>query len=392
MLTRDEVIDSFKLVLKRDPENDFTIEHFRNYEHVGPLLMDLVSSAEYDDVRRRRKAPNLTEYAFIDKGFEKAGIIANDISYRDHPLFTMILSNEHRVVDHLDSPVRLDITLSEQLKDQGENLAYKKLGQRRLGFLMQYLGPYISEFAQSNKFRLAFDFGDHGTPGFISMDRPSGADWPLMPDVYLFQASREYIARLDLADFLSDFKNRIPKLFWRGSTTGSSITSEHDLFRNYRVACCQTIANNAGASADCKISRIAQVGEEFKDRYISALSARGLFGDPVQEEVFTKYMMYVDMPGNTAGWGTCFKYLRGCLIFRPSQSRELAYSSLLRPWEHYIPLETDMSDAGERVAWVLENLDAAATIAWRGHCLLHDFLSNMKQHLTEVFVAQNQLN
>lgn len=391
MLTIDEVIDGFRLVLKRHPGSDSAIEHFRAYDHVGPFLIDLINSEEYGDVRRRRKAPDLSEYAFIDKGAEKAGINVMNIYYNDGPYFTVIVSNEAHLDLIPESPVCVDITVSNELKDAGEVAWHKKIGQRRLGHLMQYLGPHISSFARRNAFRLAFDFGDAGTAGFISMDRPVGTDWPLMPDIYLFEAARASIKRFNEIEFTEEFRSRIPKLFWRGGTTGALINSEHELFENYRVKCCQAIRDNAGNASDCKISRISQVGEEVKDIYASALTARGIFGDSVNEDVFTKYMMYVDLPGNTAGWGTCLKYLGGCLVFRPPQVRELAYSGLLSPWEHYIPVEVDMSNVGERVTWVLNNLEAATNIAWRGHCLLHDFVSNMNHSLAGTFESCNQI-
>ncbi|MBP2493627.1 hypothetical protein ABID82_005790 [Methylobacterium sp. PvP062] len=390
MLTREEVIDSFRLLLKRDPESDFAIEHHRHYDDVGLLLLDLMKSDEFDVVRRRGKSRDLTEFALIDRGFERGGLSIGEIKYAERSLHTVLLNGGSQTGSRRADLVPVGVEFSTHLMNCNDKSEYKKIAQRRLGSLMEHIGPAIGKVFKHGNSRLAIDFGDHGTQGHISMDRPAGTDWPLMPDLYMLKAARDPIEQLTKEEFYDNFVARSLKLFWRGSTTGGTIRSEEDLLENYRVKCCLLIKEIAGDKADCKIARVAQVDAERSKSYEASLERLGLLGSYVREEEFAKYAMYIDMPGNAAGWGTCLKYMNGCLILRPPQSRELAYTPLLRPWTHFIPVNPDMSDVGTQIDWVAHNIKDAADIAWQGYQLIREFLRDTPEYLSRLFSEQNR--
>jgi hypothetical protein len=256
----------------------------------------------------------------------------------------------------------------------------------RILHAIDLVGPYLATYARLSPFVLTFNMSDAGGAGALSFDRPEGSDWPLCPDMYLLQAQ----AKPAEAYVETDFRNRKPLVFWRGSTTGSDwIRSVTDLRSSYRVMSCLCMQAALGERADCRISRIVQLRGPTEAEAAAALSEAGVFAEWVPESAFGAYQMSLDVPGNAASWGTCFKYLTGCLILKPPSGRELFYSYLLRPWQHYIPVARDMSDIADRVLWVDSHPDEAAAIAANGQAKMRAFVQEVAVHTLRAFEANN---
>jgi hypothetical protein len=248
------------------------------------------------------------------------------------------------------------------------------------------LGSYLATYARLSPFVLKFNLADAGGAGALSFDRPDGSDWPLCPDIYLLEAQ----ARLDALHVETDFRDRKPLVFWRGSTTGSDwIESVAELRSSYRVMSCLRVQTALGERADCYISRTVQLRGVTEAEAATALSEAGVFAEWVPENAFGAYQMSLDLPGNAASWGTCFKYLTGCLILKPPSDRELLYSHLLRPWKHYIPVARDMSDIADRVSWVDDHPDEAAAIAMSGQAKMRAFVQDVAVHMLRAFEVCN---
>lgn len=281
---------------------------------------------------------------------------------------------------------KIDVELSTAI-DQAEFFGDFR---SRILHAVQLVGPYLAGYALLSPFALTFNLGDAGSAGALSFDRPEGSDWPLCPDMYLLQAQARSTDTHVEALVETDFRKRIPLVFWRGSTTGSGwIRSVSDLMSSTRVMLCLRVRAALGERADCRISRIVQLDGLTETEAVSALNAAGVLADEVPESAFGAYQMFLDLPGNTAAWGTCFKYLAGCLVLKPPSGRELSYSHLLRPWQHYIPVAGDMSDIADRVAWVDDHPDEAAAIARNGQAKMRAFVEDVATHMLRAFEANN---
>jgi hypothetical protein len=256
----------------------------------------------------------------------------------------------------------------------------------RILHAIDLVGPYLATYARLSPFVLTFNMSDAGSAGALSFDRPEGCDWPLCPDMYLLQTQ----AKPAEAYVETDFRNRKPLVFWRGSTTGSDwIRSVTDLRSSYRVMSCLRMQAALGERADCRISKIVQLRGPTEAEATAALNEAGVLADVVPESAFGAYQMFLDLPGNTASWGACFKYLAGCLILKPPSGRELSYSHLLRPWQHYIPVACDVSDIADRVSWVDDHPDEAAAIAANGQAKMRAFVEDVATHMLRAFEANN---
>jgi len=265
----------------------------------------------------------------------------------------------------------------------------------RILHVISALGPYLADYAKRSPFILRFNLSDAGNAGALSFDRPADADWPLFPDLYLIEARRsfergDYGASETVDDFETTFNTRQPLLFWRGSTTsGGWIRSLDELRANYRVDACLRVAAAVGAKADCRISNLVQWVGGSEDEAIALLQNLDIYAEFVPESRFADFEMDLDLPGNAGSWGTCHKHLAGILILKPPSGRELAYSHLLRPWKHYIPVARDMSDVAERVAWVRDHPAEATAIARRGKERLWGFLKGLPVYMLRTLEMHN---
>lgn len=321
----------------------------------------------------------------LDTHLNSAGLKLNSLSYEPERRLddmTMYAPSLPRA----EAFPEIDVILSKDFENVEPSLRIALEG--RIYHMVDLIGPFLADFARYSAFRLTFNISDQGGPNALSFDRPAQADWPLFPDLYLLAATPTSVSE---AAFTKDFRARASVVFWRGATTGGTIRSKDDLFANYRVATCLRLRRELGDRGDCRVSRVTQLDGYAEDEAIAELRAVDIFGDYVPESRFAAYQMFIDLDGNTAAWGTCLKYLAGCLVLRPPSSRELYYSHLLKPWAHYIPIRSDMSDVSQRVSWAVDNPVEAAEIARRGQDLLADFVRQMPALIKATFLKHNVL-
>lgn len=320
-----------------------------------------------------------SDHTWLREALQAKGVDVGTLQVSDE-----IQTEEIRFRSETDSRC-VDVLLSSRMI--AADPTYRHVMENRIRHFIHLGGGYISDYARTEPCSLIFNMADGGGAGALSFDRPAGTDWPLFPDLYLLTAASERNG--GEASHLA-FADREPILFWRGTTTGGVYGSRDELFASHRVTSCLRLRDTMGERADCKISRVAQLAGYADRDAIEDLTQARVFGEQVSEARFADYQMYLDLPGNTAAWGTCFKYLAGCLVLRPPCARELCYSHLMLPWEHYIPVAPDMSDVAERVSWVLATPNDAAMIAERGQQLLRTFVETLPDFVKGVFDTNNE--
>lgn len=234
--------------------------------------------------------------------------------------------------------------------------------------------------------QLSFSFDDKSVDPGLRFNRSRDSKEPLIPDPYLLAE----LAKWKKADRSLDiyrgppFLERKKQLFWRGSTSGSTMYSLAEFFDNYRVKACLLTRRELPEHADCKISRLVQLPEKFREEARSFLIKSDILSAVVDTREFAQYQMFLDLPGNASAWGTCIRYFQGILIFRVAHEHELLYYEWLEPWKHYIPVAADLSDLKSGVEWALLHQEEAAQIAANGRAVMLEFLANAGDILSGV--------
>lgn len=172
---------------------------------------------------------------------------------------------------------------------------------------------------------------------------------------------------------IPSWKDRIPKAFWRGATTGARLyqppkSDDEDSLEwlDRLILCKRSRDPDVATYCDIGISNIVQVDEAF---LIERLQRSGLLKPQVDRFTFTNYMGNVDVDGNANAWSGLFCSLLGgsCVLKVKSRlGHHQWYYSDLAPWAHYIPISADLSDFRDAVMWLVHNRDKAEFIAAAG--------------------------
>jgi hypothetical protein len=109
--------------------------------------------------------------------------------------------------------------------------------------------------------------------------------------------------------------------------------------------------------------------DEIERPTYGPLMKSGLIGEPVPTHDWGGMKYAIDIDGYTNAWCNFLQRLKlGCCVLKVESQfgfRQWYYHKLT-PWEHFVPICTDMSDLAERVDWVQSNPGKARAIAAAG--------------------------
>ncbi len=170
-----------------------------------------------------------------------------------------------------------------------------------------------------------------------------------VPDPYFISRDAYGAERTAFHNTAIPWAERSSRVFWRGATTGE----RHPDWRSLqRIKLCEIANGDAAGRFDCGVNAVVQAISPLEAEEISAA---GLIRSFVPPTTFNQYKYHIDIDGNTNSWpGFFIKLLSGGAVFKvqSAQGYEQWYYSRLKPWEHYIPVESDLSDLLEKVAWL----------------------------------------
>ncbi|WP_419827790.1 glycosyl transferase family 90 [Sphingomonas sp.] len=205
----------------------------------------------------------------------------------------------------------------------------------------------------------ALNLGDEGhRPGLAFDTRAPG--YTLIPD-YQFLMTDGYadLARTFLARS-RPWGERRPVAFWRGSTTGLADKVE----ALPRVRLCR-LARTMGPVADVGLTAVTANFASAEPR----LRAEGLFRDFVPNVRLDEVRVHIDIDGNSGPWTSLLGKLHsGSPVLRVTSELGFRqwYHDRLVPWEHYVPVRSDMADLSARVLQLLEDSALARRIGGAG--------------------------
>lgn len=165
---------------------------------------------------------------------------------------------------------------------------------------------------------------------------------------------------------------RTPAVFWRGAANG--VSGEPDgrdagdwswLPRVHLCHRARELSDRYPLDA-----RITGVSPFLRDNYPSHADRIGPYcGEAVQPIDFMRYRYVIDIDGWGNSWSGLFqKLLTGSTVLKvasPGGQRQWYYERL-QPWEHYVPVASDLSDLEGAVEYVLSNQAEARAIGERG--------------------------
>ncbi len=162
------------------------------------------------------------------------------------------------------------------------------------------------------------------------------------------------------------WQDRAPRVFWRGATTGQlrhqppGPDEPDDLTWLPRLDMCARAARSPVADRyDVGISNIVQFSAPH---LVARIEASGLMRGRVPRSAFFGHKWLLVIDGNSNAWSALFAgLLSGSCVLKVASPRGFRqwYYDRLKPWVHFVPVEEDLSDLDQLVAW-LEAHDADA--------------------------------
>ena len=297
-------------------------------------------------------------------------------STSDKPWLDVEISEHGRSIANIR---RIDLSLGQRLKVQ------LKLAQA----MAELLSPRFS--GQHLKIQLHDE--DPGA-GFLRIDAPVGADLdasPLIPDPYCLGTNGYEKFRKQLRDApLPAWRDRLPVMFWRGSTTGSKNITPDNLDLNLRYKLCQQ-SLYLPAHLDARFNQVVQCSDnENKAAVRERLRQEGLIRETVQPWHASTHAWLIDIDGNVNSWGLLWKLLSGCCVLRVMSHRQQWFHQRIAPWTHIVPIAPDLRDVREKIDWCLRNRKHCESIAAAGEKLGHEILADLNHDLCAATVRYAQ--
>ena len=238
--------------------------------------------------------------------------------------------------------------------------------------------------APLDRLRLVADISDgedsgSGLTSFCSRDR--GA--VLIPD-HMFVRTRGYEEHRHLARAnITEWDARSDRIVWRGQTTGAGTVSKTHLSVDDadllpRVRLCLALKDTPGT--DVKLSTVSQSSDNRL--HADRLSEAGILGEYVSPLTWHGLKFAIDIDGNTNAWSNLYtRLVMGCCVLKVTSAhgyRQWYYDDM-EPWIHYVPVQADLSDLRDRIAWCRAHLGECRRIAAEGQAfaMARDFDTEM---------------
>ena len=230
--------------------------------------------------------------------------------------------------------------------------------------------------------------------GCLRMDAPVGADLdssPLIPDPYCLGTNgyEEFRKQLRTSP-LPAWRDRLPIVFWRGSTTGSKNITTKNLEGNLRYQLCRHSLSGQ-SRVDARFNNVVQCLDADNAKAVrELLRLKGLMSATVGPWQASLHAWLIDIDGNVNSWGLLWKLLSGCCVLRVESHRQQWFHKRMVPWRHMVPIAPDLSDLSERIHWCFHNRRRCEAIAEAGQQLGQEILEDLNQDLCAATVRYAQ--
>lgn len=155
---------------------------------------------------------------------------------------------------------------------------------------------------------------------------------------------------------------------FRGSSTGKGI----DINTNMRLKIAHLshqLANpdilDAGITKWNMRPRLStnQVTKKLSIQTIDIDSLGFSVVDPLSPEQQSNYQYIVNIDGHSSAYRLALELSMGSVVFRVGSEYNLWFTNYLKPWTHYIPIASDLSDLFEQIEWAKKNDSKCKKIA-----------------------------
>lgn len=176
---------------------------------------------------------------------------------------------------------------------------------------------------------------------------------------------------IDEIESILPWDQKKPTLFWRGAGSGlGTESSNDDWLKTARVRL--TLASKDYGDLDkfdACISKIPNFDDEQHRERMRALGVAPYqsFGE------FLRYRYLIDVDGMACAWISLFlKMYSKSTVVKVRGDYEQWYYWRLQPWQHFVPLRSDLTDLHEMINWLNNHQSTCIDIAERGRQVVQE--------------------
>lgn len=172
-----------------------------------------------------------------------------------------------------------------------------------------------------------------------------------------------------LKEIDTEWKNKIDKCVFRGSATGCHIDNENIRIRASELSKKYPEYLDAGIiSLNRKLKKVRgkplQIIKYDKSKLSNFMS--------LDDKAKFKYILCLD--GHAAAYRQSHELSLKSVVLIPDSKYYLWFSHLLKPYEHYVPVEKDLSNLIDQIKWCRENDDKCKKIAENSYLFYKKYL------------------
>jgi hypothetical protein len=193
----------------------------------------------------------------------------------------------------------------------------------------------------------------------------------LIPDLMALRGYPNVREEIEQASRTYPWSSKIEKIFWRGATTGGSLTTHTwaDLPRSRLVL----FSLKHPEIIDARFNRVVQAAPGVKE----ILQSRGMMAKTVRRADHLRYKYLIDVDGNTSTFERFFWQLfSNSLIFKQNSPNRQWYYAGLQANQHFLPVKEDLSDLMEQILWAKRHDYEAQQIAEQASDFVRHHLTN----------------
>jgi hypothetical protein len=181
-----------------------------------------------------------------------------------------------------------------------------------------------------------------------------------------------------LASPLPPWQQRLPVAIWRGSSTGTANLNERNQAFNRRLQLCRLSQKHPGL-LDARLTALVQVAPASENALRQQLLGEELLAPRLSPWQLALHRWLIEIDGNVNSWGLLWKLLSGSCVLKVESPRRQWYHRRLQPWVHVVPVDNDLGNLPERLAWCQSHPEACATIALQARNLALEVVAALEQ-------------
>jgi hypothetical protein len=190
----------------------------------------------------------------------------------------------------------------------------------------------------------------------------------LVPDPFFFETrAHAYLRQAAATGDLPAWRDRQDLVFWRGSATHDGYALDGRGLERVdeipRVAMCLSLRDRPDTDAAIMAPWSLRFAE---DEQVALFTAENIYRPGIAMLDHARYRYLIDIDGVACAWSLFEKLLLGSCVLKVLSPYEQWFYDRIVPWEHFVPLQRDFSDLGDKIDWCRSHPAETGAIAAAG--------------------------